>query len=51
VGEKKWGDLCDDFVRGPFGGSLRNPIFKEEGYVVYEQKLRHTTILINKIFY
>jgi type I restriction enzyme S subunit len=34
---KKWGDLCD-FVRGPFGGSLKKNIFKEEGYVVYEQK-------------
>lgn len=34
---KKWGDLCD-FVRGPFGGSLKKSIFKEEGYVVYEQK-------------
>ena len=33
----KWGDLCD-FVRGPFGGSLKKSIFKEEGYVVYEQK-------------
>jgi type I restriction enzyme S subunit len=35
--EKKWGDLCH-FVRGPFGGSLKKSIFKEEGYVVYEQK-------------
>jgi type I restriction enzyme S subunit len=34
---KKWGDLCE-FVRGPFGGSLKKNIFKEEGYVVYEQK-------------
>ena len=34
---KKWGNLCD-FVRGPFGGSLKKNIFKEEGYVVYEQK-------------
>jgi len=34
---KKWGDLCD-FVRGPFGGSLKKNIFKEDGYVVYEQK-------------
>ncbi len=33
----KWGDLCH-FVRGPFGGSLKKSIFKEEGYVVYEQK-------------
>jgi type I restriction enzyme S subunit len=35
--QKKWGDLCD-FVRGPFGGSLKKNIFKEDGYVVYEQK-------------
>jgi type I restriction enzyme S subunit len=35
--KKRWGELCD-FVRGPFGGSLKKSIFKEEGYVVYEQK-------------
>jgi type I restriction enzyme S subunit len=35
--KKKWGDLCH-FVRGPFGGSLKKSIFKEDGYVVYEQK-------------
>jgi type I restriction enzyme, S subunit len=35
--KKKWGELCD-FVRGPFGGSLKKNIFKESGYVVYEQK-------------
>jgi len=35
--KKKWGDLCQ-FVRGPFGGSLKKSIFKEDGYVVYEQK-------------
>ncbi|MFT4757959.1 MAG: type I restriction enzyme S subunit [Roseivirga sp.] len=34
---KKWGELCD-FVRGPFGGSLKKSIFKESGYAVYEQK-------------
>ncbi len=34
---KRWGELCD-FVRGPFGGSLKKNIFKEDGYVVYEQK-------------
>src|SRR5690606_32096605 len=33
----KWGELCD-FVRGPFGGSLKKNVFKESGYVVYEQK-------------
>ena len=35
--KKRWGDLCH-FVRGPFGGSLKKSIFKESGYVVYEQK-------------
>ncbi len=35
--EKKLGDVCD-FVRGPFGGSLKKSIFKKEGYVVYEQQ-------------
>ncbi len=35
--KKKWGELCN-FVRGPFGGSLKKSIFKEEGFVVYEQK-------------
>lgn len=35
--EKKWGDVCH-FVRGPFGGSLKKSMFKEDGYVVYEQK-------------
>jgi type I restriction enzyme S subunit len=35
--KKKWGDLCE-FVRGPFGGSLKKNIFKDDGYVVYEQK-------------
>lgn len=34
---KKWGELCN-FVRGPFGGSLKKSIFKEKGYVIYEQK-------------
>lgn len=35
--EKKWGDVCK-FVRGPFGGSLKKSMFKEEGFAVYEQK-------------
>lgn len=35
--DKKWGELCH-FVRGPFGGSLKKSIFKDEGYAVYEQK-------------
>ena len=33
---KKLGELCD-FVRGPFGGSLKKQIFKENGNAVYEQ--------------
>lgn len=32
----KLGDVCD-FIRGPFGGSLKKEIFKETGYLVYEQ--------------
>lgn len=35
--EEKLGKVCD-FVRGPFGGSLKKSIFKKEGYVVYEQQ-------------
>jgi type I restriction enzyme S subunit len=34
---QRFGDVCK-FVRGPFGGSLKKNIFKEEGYAVYEQK-------------
>ena len=34
---KKLGEVCD-FVRGPFGGSLKKSIFKPEGYAVYEQQ-------------
>lgn len=34
---KQWGELCH-FVRGPFGGSLKKSVFKEKGFVVYEQK-------------
>ncbi|MBQ9685618.1 MAG: N-6 DNA methylase [Oscillospiraceae bacterium] len=30
------GCVCD-FVRGPFGGSLKKEIFVEDGYLVYEQ--------------
>ncbi len=35
----EWVDLRDvtDFVRGPFGGSLKKEIFKSSGYLVYEQ--------------
>ncbi len=32
----KLGDVCD-FIRGPFGGSLKKEIFVKEGYLVYEQ--------------
>jgi type I restriction enzyme, S subunit len=35
--EKRLGDICG-FVRGPFGGSLKKNIFKNEGYSVYEQQ-------------
>ncbi len=34
---KKFGEVCD-FVRGPFGGSLKKSYFVKEGYAVYEQK-------------
>ncbi len=34
---KKFDEVCE-FVRGPFGGSLKKSIFKESGYAVYEQK-------------
>lgn len=33
----KFGDVCD-FVRGPFGGSLKKSIFVEQGHAVYEQQ-------------
>lgn len=33
----KFSELCD-FVRGPFGGSLKKSCFVEEGYAVYEQQ-------------
>ena len=40
--KEKWefktlGILCD-FVRGPFGGSLKKSCFKTSGYAVYEQQ-------------
>ena len=31
------GDICD-FVRGPFGGSLKKSCFVDDGYAVYEQQ-------------
>lgn len=34
---KHLGDVCE-FVRGPFGGSLKKSIFKQSGYAVYEQQ-------------
>ena len=34
---KKLGDLCD-FVRGPFGGSLKKSCFVDDGFAVYEQQ-------------
>jgi type I restriction enzyme S subunit len=33
----KLGDVCQ-FVRGPFGGSLKKDFFVEDGYAVYEQQ-------------
>lgn len=35
--EKTLGEICD-FVRGPFGGSLKKENFTKEGYAVYEQQ-------------
>jgi len=35
--EKELGKICD-FVRGPFGGSLKKSIFKKTGYAIYEQQ-------------
>ncbi|GCL35358.1 restriction modification system DNA specificity domain protein [Sphaerospermopsis reniformis] len=34
---KTLGSLCD-FIRGPFGGSLKKSCFKSSGYAVYEQQ-------------
>ncbi|CAN5247434.1 hypothetical protein BH23BAC1_BH23BAC1_50350 [soil metagenome] len=34
---KKLSEICH-FVRGPFGGSLKKDIFKQDGYAVYEQQ-------------
>ncbi len=34
---ERFGDVCD-FVRGPFGGSLKKQIFVNDGYAVYEQQ-------------
>lgn len=34
---KKLGEVCN-FVRGPFGGSLKKNCFKKDGYAVYEQQ-------------
>ena len=34
---KTLGEVCD-FVRGPFGGSLKKEIFRKSGYAVYEQQ-------------
>ena len=33
---RRFGDVCD-FVRGPFGGSLKRENFVDSGYAVYEQ--------------
>ena len=34
----KLDDVVDEFVRGPFGGSLKKECFVPKGYKVYEQK-------------
>lgn len=34
---QKFGKVCD-FVRGPFGGSLKKNCFVDDGYAVYEQQ-------------
>jgi len=34
--EKDFGEICN-FVRGPFGGSLKKEIFLKDGYAIYEQ--------------
>jgi len=34
---RRFGELCN-FVRGPFGGSLKKSCFVESGYCVYEQQ-------------
>ena len=34
---KKLGEICG-FVRGPFGGSLKESSFVEDGFAVYEQQ-------------
>ena len=35
--ERRLGDVCE-FVRGPFGGSLRKSTFVDDGYAVFEQQ-------------
>src|SRR5690606_11385888 len=35
--KRKLVEVCN-FVRGPFGGSLKKNIFKSDGYAVYEQQ-------------
>ena len=35
--EKNLGEICE-FIRGPFGGSLKKEIFIKEGFAVYEQQ-------------
>ena len=35
--EVELGDICN-FIRGPFGGSLKKNIFVKKGYCIYEQK-------------
>ncbi|HAG08287.1 MAG TPA: N-6 DNA methylase [Desulfotomaculum sp.] len=39
IKDVEWVELGEvaDFIRGPFGGSLKKEIFKPSGYLVYEQ--------------
>ena len=34
---KELGDVCE-FLRGPFGGSLKKECFRDNGYAIYEQQ-------------
>ncbi len=36
--QTKFGDVVSEFVRGPFGSSLKKEYFTKTGYKVYEQK-------------
>jgi len=46
----RMGDVCD-FVRGPFGGSLKKETFVEKGYCVYEQRHAISDDFVNVRYY